>query len=79
MWRMRKRADKRVILNKKICMVDVELHLKISPYEALVGIDSLSVSSINGYIEKMGGFLEEYFNLAKELRNKSEWYHLTLS
>ena len=31
------------------------LHLKISQYEALVGIDNcLSVSSINGYIEKNG-------------------------
>ena len=36
---------------------------------ALVGIDNcLSVSSINGYIEKMEGFLEEYFNLAKKLK-----------
>ena len=37
--------------------------------KALVGIDNcLSVSSINGYIEKMEGFLEEYFNLAKKTK-----------
>ena len=37
--------------------------------EALVGIDNcLSVGSINGYMEKMEGFLEEYFNLAKKLK-----------
>ena len=60
----------RDIEQQDMCMAEVELlHLKISQYEALVGIGNcLSVSSINGYIEKMDGFLEEYFNLAKKLK-----------
>ena len=60
----------RDIEQQDMCMAEVELlHLKISQYEALGGIDNcLSVGSINGYKEKMEGFLEEYFNLAKKLK-----------